>query len=149
MKGLTGANRPKLLDLHNRENIFVVVPQAAEVPETLRNAVQILEVGDRGQDFAHLNTLLWDHGMRSVLVEGGASVLSSFVRQKAFHRLNLILAPNLIGAKMGMSWTRDWGIDSLADKMRLTDLRTFPLGEDVLITSLSQSVPGHSYLEIP
>lgn len=68
-------------------------------------------------------------GLHCVLVEGGGVTVSQFLRQGALHRLQLALAPMLIGSGRPAITLPE--ISDLADALR-PQCRTYPLGSDVL-----------------
>lgn len=71
-------------------------------------------------------------GLSHVLVEGGAEVYGSFLREKLADSLALFVAPKLIGAK-GLSWTGDLGINVMPKALAVKDLSFERFGEDLLI----------------
>lgn len=70
----------------------------------------------------------------SILVEGGAQVLSSFIAEKRAHRLYLFQAPILLGAKGGKPWTKNVIIGSLKEGIHLKNLKVRQFGIDHLVT---------------
>lgn len=89
---------------------------------------------DRGGDLKKLLTNLYSRGIKSVLVEGGAQVLSSFINEMAADRLYLFQAPMILGAKAGKSWSEQVNIPSMAQKMELTKPQFVGLESDTLLT---------------
>lgn len=88
------------------------------------------EINYKGQfDLDFLLKELFKRGIRSLLVEGGEQVFSSFLKQ--FQRIYLFLAPLLIGqSSKNVSWTKSLTLE----EMLLVDVKQLPLGQDVLIT---------------
>lgn len=70
----------------------------------------------------------------SILVEGGAQVLSSFIAGSLADRLYLFQAPLVLGAKGGKAWSQQVTIDSMANKITLRNSKVSSLGPDFLIT---------------
>jgi len=70
----------------------------------------------------------------SILIEGGARVLSSFINEKRAHRLYLFQAPILLGAKGGKAWTEDVIIKSIKERICLKNPKVQQFGPDQLIT---------------
>ena len=66
-----------------------------------KRGIHILEVTTEPLEFASLTsalaTLYADHGLRSILVEGGAEVFSAFLRARLVDRLDVFTAPKIIG----------------------------------------------------
>ncbi|XXF80510.1 bifunctional diaminohydroxyphosphoribosylaminopyrimidine deaminase/5-amino-6-(5-phosphoribosylamino)uracil reductase RibD [Myxococcaceae bacterium GXIMD 01537] len=71
-------------------------------------------------------------GLNHVLVEGGAELYGSFLREGLADALALFLAPKLIGGE-GLSWTGDLGVKVMGEALAVKDLSLEKLGEDVLI----------------
>lgn len=75
---------------------------------------------------------LYEHGIRSLLVEGGAAVYTSLLRAGRFDQLTVFLAPLLIGA--GVDAVGDLGSERLTDAVRLHGVTTTPINEQVMVT---------------
>lgn len=78
---------------------------------------------------------LYQLGISSVLIEGGAWTAGRFLESQLVHRLYLYIAPTLIGGHYGLGWTSQWGVEQLAQKLKLIGPRLKPLGEDFLFTA--------------
>lgn len=70
----------------------------------------------------------------SILIEGGAQVISSYLMRSEADRLYLFQAPILLGAKGGKAWSERVMINSMAAKISLRNQQVHQLGQDVLIT---------------
>lgn len=89
---------------------------------------------DSGRDLKGLLTKLWGLGVKSILVEGGAQVLSSFINEMRADRLYLFQAPMICGAKSGKSWSEQVSISSMSERISLQNLDMLRLNADVLMT---------------
>jgi diaminohydroxyphosphoribosylaminopyrimidine deaminase/5-amino-6-(5-phosphoribosylamino)uracil reductase len=87
-----------------------------------------------GSNLKELLAKLWDLGIKSLLVEGGAQVLSSFINEMALDRLYLFQAPMICGAKSGKSWSEQVNIGSMSERIALSELQCIGLKADLLIT---------------
>jgi diaminohydroxyphosphoribosylaminopyrimidine deaminase/5-amino-6-(5-phosphoribosylamino)uracil reductase len=74
--------------------------------------------------------------VRSVIVEGGATVSSAFLRAGLVDEVHAYLAPVLLGAGRGV--VMGLGIHSIDAALRLVDVRTVSLGADTLVTGRLQ-----------
>ena len=115
----------------------VIVTTSASPPERRaelrRRGVSILVVpaGPNGVDLdAAMGALLRD-GIRSVLVEGGARVITSFLSTGVADRLVAGIAPRVLGD--GTEAVRDLGITEVANSIRLERRTVHVAGDDVLI----------------
>jgi diaminohydroxyphosphoribosylaminopyrimidine deaminase/5-amino-6-(5-phosphoribosylamino)uracil reductase len=70
----------------------------------------------------------------SILVEGGARVLSSFINELGADRLYLFQAPILLGAKGGKAWTEGVKIDSMGERISVGNSKLQRFGSDLLLT---------------
>lgn len=82
---------------------------------------------------------LWERGVRSVLVEGGADILAAFLRDGPWDRLLLHVAPVVLGHR-GHPLLRDDAITSLAHAPRFRIAQVEQVGDDALLTV----VPSHA-----
>lgn len=89
---------------------------------------------DQGRDLKKLLTNLYSQGIKSILVEGGAQVLSSFLNEMAGDRLYLFQAPMICGAKGGKSWSEQVNITSMSQRMAITSPQYVGLEGDILMT---------------
>ncbi|MCL2177969.1 MAG: bifunctional diaminohydroxyphosphoribosylaminopyrimidine deaminase/5-amino-6-(5-phosphoribosylamino)uracil reductase RibD [Proteobacteria bacterium] len=73
-------------------------------------------------------------GCTHILIEGGAGIFSSFLKEGWADELLLFLAPKLIG-QGGKGWSGGWRLKEIAQAPLLHILETERIGEDVLIRS--------------
>jgi diaminohydroxyphosphoribosylaminopyrimidine deaminase/5-amino-6-(5-phosphoribosylamino)uracil reductase len=67
-----------------------------------------------------------------VLVEGGAEVFGSFLREKLADELALFLAPKLVGRE-GVCWSGPLGVRTMAQALQFKNVSVHQLGEDLLL----------------
>jgi GTP cyclohydrolase II len=115
----------------------VIVTTSASPPgrraELRRRGVSVVVVsaGPNGVDLdAAMSALLRD-GIRSVLVEGGARVITSFLSSGVADRLVVGIAPRVLGD--GTEAVRDLGITEVANSIRIERRSVHVVGDDVLI----------------
>jgi riboflavin-specific deaminase-like protein len=70
-------------------------------------------------------------GIRSLLVEGGARVITSFLSERVADRLIVGIAPRVLGA--GTDAVRDLGITEVGSALRIRDPGVHVAGDDVVI----------------
>ena len=83
-----------------------------------------------------LNTLLselYALGVSSVMVEGGATLITSFLCNRLVDRLAVCIAPKILGS--GIEAVGDLGICNLTDSLILTDTSVIPSGVDIILDS--------------
>ncbi len=100
-----------------------------------REGVQVLAVpgSPRRVSLAHLMDALGKMGFLSVMIEGGAEINASALREGIADKLLLFLAPILIGGKSTPTAVGGEGIEALRLATRVRDVRIERFGEDILI----------------
>lgn len=84
-----------------------------------------------GVDLGAALALLREAGIRSLLVEGGGAVITSFLRQHLADRVVVGIAPTILGA--GTDAVGDLSATRVSDGLRLTGRSVHVLGDDVVM----------------
>jgi diaminohydroxyphosphoribosylaminopyrimidine deaminase/5-amino-6-(5-phosphoribosylamino)uracil reductase len=124
----------KIAQTHQLNDIYVLVEKGFR-KETEVHVIECSTFDDGTLDLNEAMRRLYQEDIRSVFVEGGARTYSQFIQQKAFQRLYLYQAPVILGSKNGRSWSEDFHIRSLEEKLKLHHIKTKKLGDDILITA--------------
>jgi GTP cyclohydrolase II len=95
--------------------------------------VHVVDAGPRGVDLASALQTLRVLGVGSLLVEGGARVITSFFAEKLVDRLVVGIAPTIMGA--GVDAVGDLGVASVAESVRLTNRSVHQAGGDILVAA--------------
>jgi GTP cyclohydrolase II len=95
--------------------------------------VHVVNLGPHGVDLTGALVTLRALGVRSLLVEGGARVITSFLAEKLVDRLVVGIAPTIIGA--GIDAVGDLGIARVAESVRLTNRSVHVVGDDLLVAA--------------
>lgn len=111
-----------------------------QAPEERRRAVVdagvdvdvlVVEADSMGRvDLRDMVRLLAQRGIRSLLVEGGAGVITSVLKSDLCNRLVVCVAPSLIG--QGIDAVGDLGIERLRDALTFSHSSFAPCGDDVI-----------------
>jgi 3,4-dihydroxy 2-butanone 4-phosphate synthase/GTP cyclohydrolase II len=98
-----------------------------------RRGVSVTVVRSRpdGVDLETAMEALFREGIRSVLVEGGARVITSFLSSGLADRLVVGISPRVLGT--GTEAVRDLGIREVASSIRLEHRAVHLVGDDVLV----------------
>ena len=130
--------KSRLASVRPAENIFVISRKSAHKNRYPFRILKAKWNSDLSQfDLKSLSRQLYqEEGLSSVLVEGGAGVFSSFLRQNQARRLYQFISPCLIGSRKGKTVTESFGIKSLSEKKFLTHSEISRFGEDILITGV-------------
>lgn len=81
------------------------------------------------KDLLHKAT---DFGIRSMLIEGGATLATSFVKAKLVDKLILVVAPKVLGT--GIEAISDLGLRKISDAVKVRDLSVDRIGQDLVCT---------------
>jgi diaminohydroxyphosphoribosylaminopyrimidine deaminase/5-amino-6-(5-phosphoribosylamino)uracil reductase len=82
-------------------------------------------------DLGALLAELYDLGVRSVMVEGGAALITSLLRGRLVDRLAVCIAPKVLGS--GIEAVGDLGVRELADSLTLTETSVVRYGVDLVL----------------
>lgn len=86
--------------------------------------------------------VLHERGVRHVMLEGGSTLASAFLKAGAVNAVRWYIAPAILGA--GHPAIEDFGVQSIADVLRLTDVVTTPMGSDICVTGLMSTTGSTS-----
>ncbi|MBW2600051.1 MAG: bifunctional diaminohydroxyphosphoribosylaminopyrimidine deaminase/5-amino-6-(5-phosphoribosylamino)uracil reductase RibD [Deltaproteobacteria bacterium] len=95
--------------------------------------IETLIIDEKGKGVLDLKKLLAELGKRqisSILVEGGAGIITSFVREGLFDRIIVITAPKILGR--GIEAVGDLGISRMDDSIALKFEKICRKGEDIV-----------------
>ena len=107
---------------------------AAKRARLEKMGIEILSINADHEGRVHLKKLLaqlGERGISSVLVEGGATLITSVLRQKLADRLVAIIAPKIVGA--GINAVGDLEIEKMDDAIMLTDREIYRRGDDLVV----------------
>jgi diaminohydroxyphosphoribosylaminopyrimidine deaminase/5-amino-6-(5-phosphoribosylamino)uracil reductase len=109
-------------------------PAGRKARRFTEQGVEVWQVREkRGRvDLKALLTRIASEGFNHVLVEGGAEMYGSFLREKLADELALFLAPKLIGSQ-GISWSGELGVKLMSQALQLKDVTFEQLGADLLL----------------
>lgn len=113
-----------------------LIVTAALPPRGLPPSVSLLRVPRRagGLDLEAALAGLRERGVRSLIVEGGSRVHTSFLEAGLVDEVRLFLAPRLIGGGRARGFFEGRGARRLADALELRELRVRRVGPDILIS---------------
>lgn len=77
---------------------------------------------------------LYERGLMSVLIEGGAQTAGAFLDARAIDKATCFVAPRLIGGNAAPVAVGGTGISRLEDSLRLVDVSVEHVGPDIAVT---------------
>jgi 3,4-dihydroxy 2-butanone 4-phosphate synthase/GTP cyclohydrolase II len=95
--------------------------------------VEVVDGGPSGVDLKDALARLRIRGVRSLLVEGGSRVITSFLTEKLVDRLVIGIAPTIMGA--GIDAVGDLGVARVTDGVRLANRSVYKAGDDLLVAA--------------
>jgi 5-amino-6-(5-phosphoribosylamino)uracil reductase/diaminohydroxyphosphoribosylaminopyrimidine deaminase/5-amino-6-(5-phosphoribosylamino)uracil reductase len=103
----------------------------------------LLQVESGANGWIQLSSLLaalHARGVRSLMVEGGARLITSFMREKLVDRLAICVAPKILGT--GIEAIGDLSIDDLDHAVQLVEPTVTRYGADIVIDGRVAYAPG-------
>lgn len=112
-------------------------PEGRKARRFLAQGVEVWKMRAKADrvDLKALLRKLARSGLNHVLVEGGAEMYGSFLREHLADELALFLAPKLLGRE-GLSWAGDLGVKEMAQALSVKDLSFEQHGQDILLQAL-------------
>jgi GTP cyclohydrolase II len=95
--------------------------------------VRVVEDGPVGVDLVQALAVLRGDGVRSLLVEGGARVITSFLAARLVDRVVVGIAPTIVGA--GTEAVGDLHVARIANGLRLINRSVYTSGDDLLVAA--------------
>ncbi|MFC1931229.1 bifunctional diaminohydroxyphosphoribosylaminopyrimidine deaminase/5-amino-6-(5-phosphoribosylamino)uracil reductase RibD [Chloroflexota bacterium] len=89
-------------------------------------------------DLKHLLSLLGERGISSVLVEGGAGVITSLLRQNLADRIVIAVAPKIMGK--GTEAVGELDVREVSQALKLSFKKIYRVGEDLVIEARVNSL---------
>jgi GTP cyclohydrolase II len=126
----------RVLDERAGTVVITTGPSSEERRAALRArsvGVHVVDAGPRGVDLASALQTLRGLGVGSLLVEGGARVITSFFAEKLVDRLVVGIAPTIMGT--GVEAVGDLGVARVAESIRLINRSVHRAGGDLLVAA--------------
>ena len=102
----------------------------------LARGVEVLTVNSKkdGVDLSVLVEKLAQRAITSILVEGGGELIYSFLDEKLADKIFFFYSPRILGGRTALTAVEGKGIKNLDKAIRIGDLTSSMIGEDLLIT---------------
>lgn len=121
---------------HKNTDIIIFTKPNLNLKNDFCQIIEAPYLTDEKLNLSFVLDKLWELKIRSILVEGGAHTLSEFLNQRKANRLYQFIAPQIIGGKYGLPWSKDIEIQNLEQRIYLKDLKTTEFQQDFLITGI-------------
>ncbi len=106
-----------------------------------QKGVEILTLPDRGGQISIKKLLirLGRRGITSLVVEGGAEVYGSFLKERLVDKLFVFIAPCLIGGRKAIGMIGGAGITRMTEAIRLKEMSVKPWSGDILVEAYPET----------
>ena len=91
-------------------------------------------VKDNHVDLDKMLDILGNKSITSVLLEGGAGLMGSMIRDRLIDKFLIFKAPKLLGGNDGIPMSRGEGPVYMSDALNLKDIKVKKYGEDIMIS---------------
>jgi diaminohydroxyphosphoribosylaminopyrimidine deaminase/5-amino-6-(5-phosphoribosylamino)uracil reductase len=139
--------RAKVVNRASTAPTILAVSQMA--PQTKLDALRqegvqivVVENSPRRVSLERLMEVLGKRGILSVMIEGGAEINASALREGIVDKVLVFLAPILIGGKSTPTAVGGAGIETLSQALRLRDVRIERFDDDILVEGYINRVAG-------
>lgn len=119
---------------HSPSDIIQVVSRPSFSPPDDGHQEVVVKLKNSKIDLKDLSRRLFEMGICSVFVEGGARTFSTYLAQGAVDRMYLFMAPKILGYPSGLSWTSEFTGQELERCPELDSPRITGHDGDVLIS---------------
>ncbi|MEA3471648.1 MAG: bifunctional diaminohydroxyphosphoribosylaminopyrimidine deaminase/5-amino-6-(5-phosphoribosylamino)uracil reductase RibD, partial [Thermodesulfobacteriota bacterium] len=128
-------NAKVLQNQKKAKTLIAVTSQSSEKKRSHFNKreIETIIIDEDSENRVNLGKLLIEMGKReisSVLVEGGANIITSFLKEGIPDRIVIITAPKILGR--GIEAVGDLGIQKVDDSIRLVLKRIMKKGDDII-----------------
>ncbi len=116
--------------------IVTTITDVAKHQPYINNQVSVVVVATENQqvDLSQMLDCLGGMGIKSILLEPGATLASSFLNHRLVDKLIMYLSPKLIGG-LNIPMVGGSGVSRISDAIKLETPRVEMLGEDILVTT--------------
>ncbi|MGL5346594.1 MAG: bifunctional diaminohydroxyphosphoribosylaminopyrimidine deaminase/5-amino-6-(5-phosphoribosylamino)uracil reductase RibD [Peptostreptococcaceae bacterium] len=106
-----------------------------KISELIHKGVQVIVTNIKNErvDLEELMTILAKNKIDSILLEGGASLNYSALEEGIVDKVQIYIAPKIIGGKDAKTPVAGEGVELLEDAFRLCDITTKSIGDDIFI----------------
>ena len=127
----------KLFEKTEKKNIFIITSLSAQNPIIEKKATVLrFPIEQKSLSFwPFLLKTLYEHGIKSLMIEGGSTVLTSAIEADIIDKLIVYTAPKLLVGRNAMSPIVGQDFSDLSEAKIVSDLSVKKLGHDIRITA--------------
>jgi diaminohydroxyphosphoribosylaminopyrimidine deaminase/5-amino-6-(5-phosphoribosylamino)uracil reductase len=128
----------KILNLNSKAKTIIAVTSFApeDKIEQLKKCADVLIISEKDGriDLTELMKKLAQMENTNILIEGGAEVNASALKEGIVDKVMFFIAPKIIGNNKAPGPIGGDGVDNPSEAIKLTDISVKQIGEDILIT---------------
>ena len=126
--------KSSVYECHNPEDIYVVVCKGVDVQNAFGVKVLVApELSPGNFDLSWLTNEFYRLEIGTIMLEGGAGVYSSFLKQKQVQKCYLFYGSKILGMSSGVSWTKALEIESLEKSLEFNEVSVKTFGNNILV----------------
>jgi len=130
--------RAKLFKNTRPGQCFIFTTQRApkrKIEQFVARGVHVFIAPQRGRHVSLKWALkkLYEHKVKTVLMEGGAHVIGRALKQKLVDQMHIYIAPKIIGDQKALSSVVGLNVLNVNQAVQLKDVRTRKIGKDLFI----------------
>ncbi|MBN1626414.1 MAG: bifunctional diaminohydroxyphosphoribosylaminopyrimidine deaminase/5-amino-6-(5-phosphoribosylamino)uracil reductase RibD [Deltaproteobacteria bacterium] len=132
---------------HNSDAETILATGEGATPALLKDidrpgvSMVICPIKDGRIDLNALMDILGKRSITSLLLEGGAGVMGSMIKEKLIDKFHIFKAPKILGGDDGIPMARGKGPERMDQSISLRDTAVKRFGEDILITGYPEYEP--------
>lgn len=124
----------RIIKVHDTEQVIFVTGTGARVDNPFGVTVLQVPLHDGAIDIPEMLSGLRGLGLTSMMIEGGAVTIANFFKARRVQRLHAYQAPVLFGGQDAIGWSTGFGGSSMAERLRLDQVRRASIGRDLYQT---------------
>lgn len=128
----------KLFSDEYKDLTWIVLPSETK-PKINHQFINCPKLNNGNFDLNALSKILYSElNVTSIYVEGGQKVHTQFIKQSAYDRLSVFIAPKILGN--GHNAIGDLNINLMSEALELKKFKTYYFGNDLLITAINEDI---------
>ena len=139
-------------DTHKARTIIVTTEKADKyiIKDLESKGVEVIiaKLKDKRVDLQDMMVKLGELKIDSILLEGGSTLNFSALKQNVVDKIQVYIAPKLIGGENSKTPIGGMGIDSLQDAFKIKDMVLKTIGEDILIEGYFEGSEKEKCLQV-
>lgn len=126
-----------LKDQQHAPTIIITTENAPseKLTRLLNNNIEVIIVPESKQkiDLKYAMKILGEKAIDSILLEGGGTLNAAALESEIVDKVNLYVAPKMIGGEKAISPVRGLGVNSISEAFNIKNINYQGIGEDLLI----------------